>query len=105
MNLDNFLQAGARFNSSQREMTSLGNGLIQDLRNAGVELPDNATISLSKNKIAGGQKSLFRKFSTAECITFDGKVRGVWQGVAMDILKYHLSAPRPTTLLPTGNYP
>jgi hypothetical protein len=80
--------------------------LIQDLRNAGVD----ATISLSKNKIASGQKSLFQKYSTAKCpdtevVTFDGKVIGIWQGVAMDSLKYHPGVPCPTTLLPAGNHP
>jgi hypothetical protein len=40
MDISDFIQTGARFDSSQREMASLGNAFVRSLKKAGIEIPE-----------------------------------------------------------------
>jgi hypothetical protein len=42
---------------------------------------------------------------TSSCFSVSSCFIGVWQGVALDFLKYHLGLPCPTLLRPAGRQP
>jgi hypothetical protein len=75
--LSNFFQTGARYGESQRQLVSTGNALIKDLKNAGIEIPDE--LVLCKSKVHFGQNVLFTKLSSEPCpdtkaLSLDGKI-------------------------------